>query len=345
MSFIRKNLIRIIIYSLLFVVCTGGFFAYQRFKQKIDLLNSNLSKEDQLNSAIVSRQQLEKKKRDYQSQGIDISTLEEEFKRIYATIYIDRNSEAALNLISSTDKQLDVLMADFQNKKIAAELKKGVLLGSVTCAAAKCPAAVSIKLLNGKDTVGEVQTDAAGNYSFHHDAGMYSLSAGASGFQTVYKSGVDIVSQKQTAVVLDLPKVEPVKKSGGSKSNSSGSTSGAPSGSIGSVYNEINNHRQANGLSALSFNSALSNVAAKHAAWMASTGNFSHSGEAGSMPWDRCAAAGTSCSSETIYFGSSDPSAAVNSWKNSPPHNAIMLGRYSTIGIGVSGIYWSAVFR
>jgi uncharacterized protein YkwD len=108
----------------------------------------------------------------------------------------------------------------------------------------------------------------------------------------------------------------------------------------------INAHRQSNGKSQLTLNSAMNQAACNHSTWMSQNNSLSHTGVNGTQPWDRCRIAGTSCTSENVAMHSS-PSAQIlfNMWKNSPTHNANMLGNFSTIGIGISGLYATTVFN
>jgi hypothetical protein len=106
----------------------------------------------------------------------------------------------------------------------------------------------------------------------------------------------------------------------------------------------ITQDRTRKGLGMLSMDSCMNKAAQGHSEWMDSTGNFSHTGQGGSSHSQRCAAAGCSCSAETIYSGSG-PSGCFNAWKNSPGHNAIMLGSYTKIGIGVESGSYTAVYK
>lgn len=97
----------------------------------------------------------------------------------------------------------------------------------------------------------------------------------------------------------------------------------------------INTYRASHQLPLLAIDQCLNSAAQKHSEWMQQTGVFSHTGENGSNQVARCKQAGCACSSETIYQGSNAPIGAFNSWKQSPPHNAIMLGSHNKIGIGL----------
>lgn len=107
----------------------------------------------------------------------------------------------------------------------------------------------------------------------------------------------------------------------------------------------LNNYRQSQGLNTLSIEVKLTNAAYSHSYWMANGGSFSHTGANGSTPWDRCKNAGTSCDAENIAYGSSDANTVFDMWKNSPGHNANMLGSHSVVGICVVGGYSTLVLR
>ncbi len=152
-------------------------------------------------------------------------------------------------------------------------------------------------------------------------------------------------TEEAKAVALDAPK----KPSTSKKTTAPATITPAPAGCAknntpSEVLCRINTYRQENKLAVLSFDNTLAGVAAKHSAWMNSTGNFSHTGENGSKFYERCAAAGITCFAEIIALSSSAES-AFTGWRNSPGHNATMLGKYTTIGIGIAGRYYSADFR
>lgn len=107
----------------------------------------------------------------------------------------------------------------------------------------------------------------------------------------------------------------------------------------------LNQYRASQGKGRLSYSSSLSSVALSYSSWMNSTGSFSHVGPNGERAWDRCAAAGTSCLAENLALGATSAQNLFNMWKNSAGHNANLLGSYSTIGLGVSGSYTTALFN
>ncbi len=112
------------------------------------------------------------------------------------------------------------------------------------------------------------------------------------------------------------------------------------------VFRLINEYRVENGLSELESNSAMALAARTHSEWMENTETFSHTGEDGSSYADRCLTAGTVCNGEIIAM-SSNPGAEifVDLWKNSPPHNALMLtADFTMAGVGISQGYATVDF-
>jgi hypothetical protein len=92
---------------------------------------------------------------------------------------------------------------------------------------------------------------------------------------------------------------------------------------VGDLLGRINGLRGSLGLHHYSLNSALNAAAQNHAAWMANTGQVSHTQPDGSTPSTRAVRAGYSSSwvSENIYMGSSATVAtAWQFWVNSAIH-------------------------
>lgn len=107
----------------------------------------------------------------------------------------------------------------------------------------------------------------------------------------------------------------------------------------------INAHRAANGKGALAYDALIDRAATNHSAWMQTTGTFSHTGEAGSRFYQRCQAVGTSCDAENIAWGFTSAQMLFDMWKNSPGHNANMLGNHTVMGLGIVGRYATNDFR
>lgn len=107
----------------------------------------------------------------------------------------------------------------------------------------------------------------------------------------------------------------------------------------------LNQYRASHGKGKLAHNGSLASVAAKHSQWMKSSGTLSHIGEGGSSFNQRCADAGVSCRAENLAHGAGSAQNLLNMWKNSAAHNANLLGPYSSIGLGISGSYTTALMK
>jgi len=112
-----------------------------------------------------------------------------------------------------------------------------------------------------------------------------------------------------------------------------------------------NRYRASKGKPPLTIDSRLTSAAKKHADWMARTGNFSHTGENGSSPFDRMRAAGYNyrAAGENIAYGYATVEAVMQGWINSPGHESNIRGDYAHVGFGVSAgsdgrLYWVADF-
>jgi uncharacterized protein YkwD len=109
----------------------------------------------------------------------------------------------------------------------------------------------------------------------------------------------------------------------------------------------INEHRATNGVGVLSLAGDLNGTACAHSKWMSESGTFSHTGRAGTNPFERCTNAGTACYAENIAYNTE--TTALNLFtqlKESPGHNANMLdGGFGEIGIGFDGVYVTQNFR
>jgi uncharacterized protein YkwD len=125
----------------------------------------------------------------------------------------------------------------------------------------------------------------------------------------------------------------------------------------------INQHRQQNGLGPLTACTSLSRGAQGHSEDMRDNDYFSHTSQSGAEFTDRSCSAcyelgceqsngfvGTAMG-ENIAAGDSGAAGTFLQWKNSPGHNANMLGSsFTVIGIGRAtgggtfGTYWTTVF-
>jgi LysM repeat protein len=108
----------------------------------------------------------------------------------------------------------------------------------------------------------------------------------------------------------------------------------------------VNQLRASNGLAAYRADSALMAAAQAHSEYQAAIGSITHSGQGGSTPHDRAAAAGyggggTIIISENIMGGRNLSAAqAVQAWQGDAPHLGTMLnpsGRDAGVGIATVG--------
>jgi uncharacterized protein YkwD len=122
---------------------------------------------------------------------------------------------------------------------------------------------------------------------------------------------------------------------------------------ISACFQQLNQYRQAQGRSALAYDQALEEAMEGHCHHMVVHNFFSHNGPAGEPETarftDRARACGTTASGENIAWGQRNASAVMNSWRNSPGHNANMLNSgYTRVGIGCylggRSPYWGQLF-
>ena len=117
----------------------------------------------------------------------------------------------------------------------------------------------------------------------------------------------------------------------------------------------INDYRAANGLAPLALSETLNKAADAHSQDMASNNFLGHTGTNGSSVKDRLVAAGYTYDTywaENVHGSSETAQGAFDAWRNSPGHNANMLGpNYLAIGVARSfnagseyGWYWTTVF-
>ncbi|MGW2047813.1 CAP domain-containing protein [Streptomyces sp. NPDC001858] len=116
------------------------------------------------------------------------------------------------------------------------------------------------------------------------------------------------------------------------------------------VLKLVNQERARVGCSAVSANSALSQLAEKFSDDMAARGFFDHTDPDGASPWDRAAEAGIAdLGGENIARGQADAAAVMEAWMNSPGHKANILNcDFKTLGVGVhfgsGGPWWTQDF-
>lgn len=120
----------------------------------------------------------------------------------------------------------------------------------------------------------------------------------------------------------------------------------------------LNDYRAQNGLGPVTACTSLNRAAQGHSEDMRDQNYFDHSGLDGSSPWgrscDACYELGCgpqTAMAENIAAGNAGAQGTFTQWKNSPGHNANMLGgSFTVIGIGRAtgggqyGSYWTNVF-
>lgn len=114
----------------------------------------------------------------------------------------------------------------------------------------------------------------------------------------------------------------------------------------------LNTYRANHGLGNLTVDATLVRAATWMSIDLSSRSTFSHTDSLGRSPWARMADCGVaSPGGENIAAGTplASPAAVFEAWKNSPPHNAIMLGKeFTRVGIARHtapgsqyGVYWT----
>ncbi|MDO4301594.1 MAG: CAP domain-containing protein, partial [Clostridia bacterium] len=111
----------------------------------------------------------------------------------------------------------------------------------------------------------------------------------------------------------------------------------------------VNQARAENGLSALTLNDSLSNVAQKKADDMKNNNYFSHTSPTYGSPFDMIKNAGISykAAGENIAKGQKTAEAVFNAWMNSSGHRAnILNSQFTQMGVGVTSgtTYWCQMF-
>lgn len=163
-------------------------------------------------------------------------------------------------------------------------------------------------------------------------------------------SGVDTQSGATTVVDSSSP-------TGTTASGNSSALSGTAALDSEEIafFKLINDYRVQNGLSPLQLSIALTKSSDWMSTNMATTGNFSHTDTQGRDPSARMEAYGYDTSTnwgENIAGGNATAQDTFTQWKNSPGHNANMLGSgYKVIGIARAydasspyGWYWTTDF-
>lgn len=119
-----------------------------------------------------------------------------------------------------------------------------------------------------------------------------------------------------------------------------------------------NDQRAQRGLAALPWDARMADLARQRAAYMAATGEFSHTHADGTSVFDMIAAAGINWfgAGEIIAWNNAEAldysvAFAVQGWMGSPPHTAIVLStEFSRVGFGMAispttgKRYWAGVY-
>jgi uncharacterized protein YkwD len=121
------------------------------------------------------------------------------------------------------------------------------------------------------------------------------------------------------------------------------------------VLQLVNKQRAAHHLAPLRAQACLVRSARAHTRAMATVPFFSHISPSGRTPGQRAIVAGyvtrgfhSWSIGEAIAWtsGNASPAQTVRNWMKSPPHRAILLGRFCDIGVGIAaGAYQSAGVR
>ncbi|WP_416979463.1 CAP domain-containing protein [Streptomyces sp. T028] len=268
-----------------------------------------------------------------------------------------------------------------RKKKAATPVKAGLLgvsaavaLGTVAVATGVVPGLESYRLGGGTGpgdnvqaadtpsnssseqggTSGSAETGRAGT-STSRDAGR---SASASPSPSASKSSASASPSKTAEKKPEVtPSEEPEASASKSKTatkapqkSESAVTVSAEAQAAAEVLKLVNEERAKVGCSALSANSALSDLAEKFSDDMAARGFFDHTDPDGKSPWDRAEKAGiSSLGGENIARGQADAAAVMEAWMNSPGHKANILNcDFKTLGVGVhfgsGGPWWTQDF-
>lgn len=88
------------------------------------------------------------------------------------------------------------------------------------------------------------------------------------------------------------------------------------------IFNDVNAYRSQNGKQKWSRNASLDQEAQQWADYIARTGDFQHQKITSGV--------------ENLFFSTSNPNDAFNSWRRSTGHNANMLSNTGAAGVGVA---------
>ncbi|KAJ2001412.1 hypothetical protein GGI04_003694 [Coemansia thaxteri] len=111
------------------------------------------------------------------------------------------------------------------------------------------------------------------------------------------------------------------------------------------MLNQVNAVRAKVGKAALTMNSVLTTLAQDHSNYMSSTSDMTHSDPSGSLG-ARFSAIGLAWqgAAENIAWNQQNVDEVMQAWINSPGHYANMIGDYTSVGFGVTNLYWTQDF-
>ncbi|KUN79728.1 CAP domain-containing protein [Streptomyces griseoruber] len=209
-------------------------------------------------------------------------------------------------------------------------------------------------------TAGSAETGRAGT-STSRDAGRSASASTSTSTSPTASASKSSASASPSRTAEKKPEVTPSEEPATSASKAkavtkapqkseSAVTVSAEAQAAAEVLALVNEERAKVGCSALSANSALSELAEKFSDDMAARGFFDHTDPDGKTPWDRAEAAGiSSLGGENIARGQADAAAVMEAWMNSPGHKANILNcDFKTLGVGVhfgsGGPWWTQDF-
>ncbi|MFI1049204.1 CAP domain-containing protein [Streptomyces griseoruber] len=272
-----------------------------------------------------------------------------------------------------------------RKRKAATPVKAGLLgvsaavaLGTVAVATGVVPGLENYRLGGGTGPGDNVQAaDTSGNSNAEQGGTAGSAETGRAGTSTSRDAGRSASASTSTSPTASAskssasaspsrtaekkPEVTPSEEPATSASKAkavtkapqkseSAVTVSAEAQAAAEVLALVNEERAKVGCSALSANSALSELAEKFSDDMAARGFFDHTDPDGKTPWDRAEAAGiSSLGGENIARGQADAAAVMEAWMNSPGHKANILNcDFKTLGVGVhfgsGGPWWTQDF-
>jgi uncharacterized protein YkwD len=123
--------------------------------------------------------------------------------------------------------------------------------------------------------------------------------------------------------------------------------SGEEKQNINEVFELLNEHRAANGLSALRYDDQLEAAVLGHCHHMIAHDFFAHEAPEAAIrtPWTRAELCGSQANGENIAQGQRDPAAVMQAWTNSQGHNQNMLNdNFTRVGIAFHEGCWGQLF-